>query len=246
MDYQYGLSSWVYRILQTADREFSDFLHNTGYGDENKSFKFFTLSELNLFPFRVWKEQRLFELKSNAFSVQISFLIDRAYEEFVKGLFMHQEGFIGNRFNGIDFKVSGIEVLPPPVFQPTMRYKTLSPVFLSAKEGNRIIHLHPEEHEALYARCFLKNLKEKQKILQLHQPEDISDFDSSEWNFHLLKTRGTRLIRIKPLTPQETKNRACHMDFELTAPPEIHELAYDAGFGSENSWGCGMGEVMEE
>ncbi|WP_338395081.1 CRISPR-associated endoribonuclease Cas6 [Fulvitalea axinellae] len=246
MDYQYGLSAWVYRILRTADAEFSRFLHDTGYQDGNKAFKFFTISELDLGAIRVWKDRKLFELKGDTFSFRIGFLIDRAYTEFVKGLFQRREGFIGDRFNGLDFEVQGVEALPAPVFGRTVRYRTLSPVFLSAKRPDGSVqHLHPGEHADVYAEHFLNNLREKRKVLRLHgEGGDISDREES-WVFCLIQAERVRLVKVKPMEATATKKRACHMEFELTAPEDVHALAYDAGFGSENSWGCGMAEVVD-
>lgn len=36
INYQYPLHSWIYRVIQTVDAEFSRFLHDEGYGVGNK------------------------------------------------------------------------------------------------------------------------------------------------------------------------------------------------------------------
>ncbi|WP_196889315.1 CRISPR-associated endoribonuclease Cas6 [Aureivirga sp. CE67] len=246
MDYQYALSSWVYKTIGTANAEFSKFLHDDGYKVGHKTFKFFTISELNLYPFKVWKEQKLFELKGNTFSVQIAFMIDEAAQEFIKGLFMRQKGFIGNRFNGIDFEVTGVTVLTKPIFLETMQYKTISPVFLTAKDENeRILHLDPEKNKDIYAKYALNNLQQKQKHLQFHDfmEENIQE---NEMSFKVVKRLGSRLFRINPMTERETRNKMFLYTFELTAPIEIHEILYNAGLGVDSSMGCGMVEVLKE
>lgn len=45
INYQYPLSSAIYRILSKGDREYARFLHEEGYG---KGYKFFTFSDLKL------------------------------------------------------------------------------------------------------------------------------------------------------------------------------------------------------
>jgi len=42
LNYQYPLSSWIYKVLQKGDAGLSDFLHREGYRLENgKTFKLF-------------------------------------------------------------------------------------------------------------------------------------------------------------------------------------------------------------
>ncbi len=45
-NYQYPLSSAIYKIIQRADAGFAAFLHDTGYGEGYKSFKLFTFSDV--------------------------------------------------------------------------------------------------------------------------------------------------------------------------------------------------------
>ncbi|MGI8636923.1 MAG: hypothetical protein ACR2KZ_16135, partial [Segetibacter sp.] len=45
-NYQYPLSSAIYKIIQSADAVFAAFLHDKGYGEGNKNFKLFTFSDI--------------------------------------------------------------------------------------------------------------------------------------------------------------------------------------------------------
>ncbi len=45
-NYQYPLSSAIYKIIRSADKDFAAFLHNKGYGEGYKSFKLFTFSDI--------------------------------------------------------------------------------------------------------------------------------------------------------------------------------------------------------
>jgi CRISPR-associated endoribonuclease Cas6 len=51
INYQYPLSSALYRIIAKGDAKNAEFLHGTGYG---KGFKFFTFSQINC-PFKIEK-----------------------------------------------------------------------------------------------------------------------------------------------------------------------------------------------
>lgn len=45
-NYQYPLSSAIYKIIRSADKDFAAFLYNKGYGEGYKSFKLFTFSDI--------------------------------------------------------------------------------------------------------------------------------------------------------------------------------------------------------
>lgn len=48
-NYQYPVSSWIYKVLSKADKEFATILHELGYKIENgKTFKLFTFSQIGL------------------------------------------------------------------------------------------------------------------------------------------------------------------------------------------------------
>ncbi|MCC7429352.1 hypothetical protein IT568_00775, partial [bacterium] len=49
-DYQYFLSTAIYKILQKADAEYSEMLKNDGYALGNKKMKLFTFSNLQFLP----------------------------------------------------------------------------------------------------------------------------------------------------------------------------------------------------
>lgn len=60
LNYQYPLSSWIYKVLEKGDAALSGFLHREGYRLENgKTFKLFTFSQIifNRFCLR-WPRNR--------------------------------------------------------------------------------------------------------------------------------------------------------------------------------------------
>ena len=86
INYQYGLSSLIYKTIDKANSEFSTFLHQQGYLAYGKNFRLFTFSRLSFDSHKVIRESgRLLHIGEVA-TFEISFLIDQAAEEFIKGL----------------------------------------------------------------------------------------------------------------------------------------------------------------
>ncbi|MBA2746777.1 MAG: CRISPR-associated endoribonuclease Cas6, partial [Flavisolibacter sp.] len=108
-NYQYPLSSAIYKIIQAADREFASFLHNTGYGEGHKSFKLFTFSDVRT-PFD-HRGDRM-QLRTGEAELTICFYLPQAAETFIKGLFMNQHLEIADRASKTVFQIIGVESLP--------------------------------------------------------------------------------------------------------------------------------------
>jgi len=45
-DYEYLISSWIYKTLWQANTEFATWLHNEGYDFNDRKYKLFTFSQL--------------------------------------------------------------------------------------------------------------------------------------------------------------------------------------------------------
>jgi CRISPR-associated endoribonuclease Cas6 len=123
IDYQYYLSTWIYKVIGHADPEFSDFLHSQGYTSGYKQFKFFNYSPLNFGKPTLWQEKALFEIQADLLFLSVSFHLAEAAEKFIIGMFNNQQYFIGDQFNGLDLHVTQVERLPEPVLSETMGYK---------------------------------------------------------------------------------------------------------------------------
>ncbi|MBN1181317.1 MAG: CRISPR-associated endoribonuclease Cas6 [Bacteroidales bacterium] len=247
VDYQYFIGAWVYKVLGKADKQLASFLHTSGYGEGNKRFKFFTYSPLDIRPYRLHKEKGMFELNGNEISFQLAFNLDNLAENFVKGIFTDQEIFIGDKLCGANFKVSGIEALPSPIFNETMRYSIKSPLVISIKnESKQATYLPPDATE--YPEYFITHLIEKYKGYLLSIPVkagNLNEDDEPEWDFRILSDLRSGLRVMRPGTTEETRVKGYMYEFELTAPPEIHRMGYNCGFGEKNAMGFGWVEILE-
>jgi CRISPR-associated endoribonuclease Cas6 len=239
INYTYALSSFIYKTLQEANTEYSEWLHNQGYQLGNKQFKLFTFSELKLPKYQRYEDR--FILQGDTLSLTISFYADEAMKNFVTGLFEKQTFFIGDKKSRVDFKVVFVEVQSESIFKEKMRFRTLSPICISQHtEGNKhASYLSPIMEN--YGVLFFKNLINK---FQAAKPNE-STFNLQEMTFRLLtKEPKSRLIHIKGFSKEATKIRGYFFDFELIAPSELLEFGFAAGFGEKNSAGFGCVRIV--
>lgn len=238
VNYQYYISAWIYNIIASADNVFADFLHNEGYREGSKNFKFFNYSSLDFGRVVLRKEKNLFEIKQDQISLNVSFYLSDAAEAFILGLFRNQEVYLGDSFSGLDLRVAQIERLPETDFVENMHYRALSPVVISFKypESSYASYLSPDDKE--YARLFLNNLKNKYNAV----PKSVPLPDSYPFRFSLAGLTRSKLVTIKQGTPEQSKIRGYLFEFELTAPPELHRLMLACGAGEKNALGFGWCE----
>lgn len=242
INYQYELSSVIYKIIHQADSDFARFLHERGYFFEGKGFKLFTFSHLKFDRFQVYPNEQRIEHQGQYAHFYISFLVDKAAEEFVKGLFIRQQFGLGDKISQIDYEVAGIEACLPPVFRETMRYRCLSPILLKQKrDGGGENYLHPFDEE--YRGLLIHNLSSK-ALAMAASFENIALTDSSKiTEMSVLGKVFKKGIRIKQHTRMGTHLIGYMYEFELSAPIELQEIGYYAGFGHLGSQGFGCVEV---
>lgn len=254
INYQYEVSAWLYKVIQTADPVFSSFLHERGYLLGHRHFKLFTFSSLRVPRYALDKAQGRLVVQSESVSLQVSFLVEEAAGQFITGLFQNQQLRIGDQVSQVGFVVSGVEALPEPAFTNRMRFRTLSPLCVSVttlhQGRQRPLYLSPEDER--FGAVLLENLRNKQATVRQHAlavpggEERTMPEEEITAGFRLLSAPASRLVTIKAGTPQETRVRGFLCEFELQAPADLLRLGYHAGFGEKNSLGFGCGEVMGE
>lgn len=238
INYQYELSSVIYKIIDTADSDFASFLHDQGYLAGNKPFRLFTFSHLDLDKSNVIREAGRLEHIGAIASFQFSCLVDKTAQEFIKGIFMDQEFTIGDKITQVSYAVSHIEAMEAPVFMEKMTYRCLSPIFIRNKrpDGGED-YLQPKD--AGYEKLILSNLVSKAQALALAGTS--MGFSPNETILKLapLGKIYKKGITIKQNTAKASKLIAYNFEFELIAPVELQEIGYYAGFGNLGSQGFG-------
>jgi len=254
-NYQYPLQAWIYNLLHNADAEYASFLHRQGYVVENskKTFKHFTFSSLQISKAeKVKPGDTYILLRLEPLTLLVSFYIDKAAEDFVVGLFQHQQVSLYNREYRADFVVERVETPPPPPNwgeKSTVLFRTVSPMVVAEKVDGVDQYLSPADEA--YGRFFAINLVDKYRSVQ-NQPTMELDAEAAQRlvKFELvspperIKKRGFLVKEGKETT--ETKVIGyLNFTFALTAPAELLEVGYLGGFGKYNAMGCGCCEVVE-
>ncbi len=248
LNYQYLISSWIYKVLSSADPGFANWLHERGYDATGKQFKLFTFSRIDLVPpFRIDQKNAAIYIQSGKIRLTISFFVAQAVQHFVMGLFKRSTMSLGNRqFRAVDFSIEAIEMLPKIMFQPTMRYRAITSICISRKEDGAKQAQYQSPDYSDYETLFVNNLLQKFTALMLQRSlvAGTKIHQNTPIKFQALSLPQPRLIHIKSGSPQATKVRGYHFDFALTAAIEIQELGYYAGFGEKNPQGFGYVEII--
>jgi CRISPR-associated endoribonuclease Cas6 len=251
LNYQYPISSWIYKVMSAADAEFTNMLHEKGYQLENgKNFKLFCFSKLR-FPNKTWriipKSDRMEIWARNAF-LEIGFQLPEQTEKFVIGLFKNQELTLGDKISQVNMQVGQVESLAgSPITSSPTRLTTLSPLVLGLDTDEAVHEYYATPLHKDYAEVFIKNLIEK------HQAAGKEKISMEDVKFKVLQLHKnkkgepkTELQSIKAHTTEETKVKGWYFYFELTAPAELIETGLNSGFGSMSSLGFGWCEVIEK
>ncbi|MEO1655828.1 MAG: CRISPR-associated endoribonuclease Cas6 [Bacteroidota bacterium] len=247
-NYHYALSAAIYKILERADSDYADFLHEKDYSFQGKKFKFFTFSDIRV-PKGYWQGMgdRML-IKSRTATLNVSFYMDQAAENFVMGLFKDQIIEIADRKTKGKFLVKQVESLSQDFSSASVQLRPLSPLVVARKNPERRSedYLHPQDPD--FEKFFWDNLVSKFVAVKTFKKEAFDPGIINEkpnlklFNSHKIKSK---LRRIKEGSPSMTQVRGYQgFGLELSAPRELIELGFYAGFGKLNAMGFGMMGVM--
>jgi CRISPR-associated endoribonuclease Cas6 len=243
INYQYGLSSFIYRTFNHGNKDLAGWLHNRGFIVENKAFKLFTFSPLKIKNFKRY-DDRLIVLDDQV-ELMISFYPFELTESFIFGAFSHQNFRLGDKKSSVQFNIQQIERLPDPAFKDTMEFKAISPVVVTAKkdrESKYVTYLSPGDQG--YGNKLKENLLNKYAAYCSYHEKELDIEDMSKYKYELITDKPkSKLITIKAGTREESKIRGFLYTLRLTAPLPLLKTAYYAGLGEKNSLGMGCLEV---
>lgn len=232
INYQYELSSAIYKMLSISGEEYATWLHNNGYQHETgKVFKMFCFSRLHFDKSKVIKGSDRLMILSDYASCYISFLSEIGTNKFIEGIFTNREFDLGDRKSKVRFEVSNIEALNAPELKETMEYCSISPIVIrQIQEDGRKKYLSPTDD--IYANAIKNGLKSRYEAFY----GKLFDFDIE---FELLTDAKSSLVTLKVGTPNETKVRGFNYSFKIKAPIEIQKMIYEVGIGELCSQGFG-------
>lgn len=234
INYQYELSTVIYRILSKADQTYATWLHDNGFVVDGKHFKLFTFSRLIVPKYGIDKERQRLVINSDSVEWHIGFLPEKSTQQFIQGVFCDQNFQIADRISGAGFAVCEVQVMQSLAYVPVMEFQTLSPICISqCNEQGKTDYLSPDAPN--FAKGLLTGLLARYKALYGHDYDGDASID-----FQLLGKAKPVLVKIKAGTPAQTFVKGYQCRFRLALPEELMRIAYEGGLGEKCSLGFGM------
>ena len=223
LHYNYVVQSAIYNSINPS---LAEYLHNTGYCVNKRSFKFFSFSRLNSSAYNINSQE-----KTITFIPPVNLVISSPIEEFCESLVntlvtvRHME-FLNNQTS-----INHIQLRKATVNRNTIEIKTLSPIVVYSTflkpDGRKYTHyFHPREQG--YQNLILNNLINKYKALY-NQELVVSDF----------KINPLGRVRMSIIEYKGFIIKGYSGIFTVSGPRELLQLMIDSGIGSKNSQGFG-------
>ena len=234
INYNHLLTSAIYRFLTESNPEYASFLHNEGYGDEQRRFKLFTFSQLMAERRRVTGDRIRF---GSTLAWWVSSPVETFLSHFADTLLTEGRLTLG----GHQLQVKDVSVPRIPRFQSEMRFRCLSPITMSTvreRDGKQVMHYCLPDDPA-FSGLVRQNLIRKHEVIHGRLPSNDAftlEFDKN----YIDRKRGrvTRLIDFKGI-----KVRGVLCPFSVSGSRALIQIGYECGFGDKNSAGFGMVEV---
>ena len=232
INYNHLIQGFIYRHL---DEHLATELHEDGLKDpeSRRRFKFFTFSRL--IPLKKPKVEK----GKILFSSPIVLIVASPLKEFIQSMANHLIREETVKLGRETFLIDSISVEAPPPYREKVLVRALSPIAvystLKAPTGKRKTYYYSpfeEEFEAL----IIENLNKKYRTLRGEDATfsgSVKPFKVSSHNQRIVIYKGTVI-------------KGWDGVYELSLPPELFSLAFEAGLGSKNSQGFGCVEVWEE
>ena len=244
-NYQYPLSAAIYKIIHRADETYATFLHEQGYRYGNKSFKFFTFSDLQM-PF-VGQGNKMVMTTRNAL-LTICFQVPDAAENFIKGLFINQQLDIADNRDKATFIVQQVTAITTPVFSvnKAILLHPMSPIVVGRNnERGNYDYVSPDKPD--FSTLLVNNLISKYAALYHSDEQTMKELSKSVLLKPIFFTQPprSRLVTIKNGTAAETQVRGFDkFRLRMQAPESLFTLALNAGIGMHNAMGMGCVDLV--
>lgn len=239
-DHYHQLSGLIYAMLKEANPSFSEWLHDRGFEDNSKQFKFFCFSRLITHPSEV---QYLGEKKS-----EVHFITDNAalyisspVREFLENLVSFLLTRSEIRLAGQLLRIESALALGKQHFSESEAFKAVTPIILTKKVEEHTTPFYirayqtPEEFDDYLTR----NAREKWRIYSGKQSDDLTLKCDKQY----LQRKGRSTACKIQIMPQEVMIGSI-VPVTVTGSPEEVEFMYDVGLGQKNSFGMGMIEKI--
>lgn len=234
-NYQWYLTSMIYKALSLSAPDFSKQLHDSGYPHlAGPIFKFFTFSTLwaGRGATRIVKDRLCFE--SDSLLWRFDTPVPVVASLFAEGLASMGEVRIGPLFAQVD---EITDEAMPDFSNGVASFSCISPIVASVPD-EKLGHKYLDPSISQFWEIVKRNLRRKWEVLyrkpysgeiEIHPDEEyLATRNTSK----LISLKGRHLVK-GHLVP-----------FSIKASPQVIALGYSAGFGGRNSLGFGMVEAV--
>ncbi|MGV8104046.1 MAG: CRISPR-associated endoribonuclease Cas6 [Mesotoga sp.] len=237
-DHFYQLSGLVYSMIEQANPDYSKWLHDKGFVDGNKSFKFFCFSRIIPEPAgytRGGDNGELIVFTKNEGTLYISSPVREFMQNLVDFLLINRE-----------IRVMNHSLLIERAFATSQEFsdgeelfKCISPIVLSTRseEYTTPTYLRAYQEPDLFDEYLTRNAKEKLKIF--HGVE--SDIELTVDREYLKRTGRKSNLRLK--IKEDTEVFGSIVPVKIKGKKEEIAFLYHCGLGQKNSLGMGMIEL---
>ncbi|MDI6851799.1 MAG: CRISPR-associated endoribonuclease Cas6 [bacterium] len=221
-------------IYTNLDEWLATTLHNVGFKDpaSRRRIKFFTFSRL------IPSDNVKIKEKFIIFHGNVYLIVASPYSDFI-------QSFASNLFRKTHLELGSetlelvsVEVEAVPEYRDRILVKTLSPITVystvtTADGRKKVYYYSPFEED--FEILLLKNLQRKARIWFGEEIEggSIKPYKVSKKDERILTYQGNLI-------------KGWDGIFELSLPPKLHQMAFDAGLGAKNSSGFGCIEMWEK
>jgi len=231
INYNELIQGFIYRYL---DEYLATQLHEEGLKDpeSRRKFKFFTFSRL------IPLEKPRIEKSQIFFSSPIILVIGSPLREFIQSMANYLIKAETIKLGNETFLIESIAVESPPPYREKVLVRALSPITvystLTAPNGKKKTYYYsPFEEE--FETLIIENLNKKYRALTGEE----ASFSGSVKPFKV-SSRNQRIVIYKG-----TVIKGWDGVYELSLPPQLFPLAFEAGLGAKNSQGFGCIEVWQ-
>lgn len=250
LNYNYYLSSAIYKLLKFGSEDFAKFLHDKGFQLHNKQYKLFSFALR--FERTLINDKDIHLLSKKAYLFISSPLIEDFIRNLIIGTLDQQSIEISDGIIKNKFFIRQIETIPQPEFKEINYFVLLSPMVLSTvrENDNKLHQYYFRYNDSIEEinRVFNQNLKNKYKLI--HQKEYLEEDLKFAWDQKYIekklhqKKRMTKKISIKKESEKPIEVIANEIPFTVLGNKELIKVGYECGFGEKNSMGFGMAEVL--
>lgn len=238
ISYQHELSMAVRKLVTANTDDYHSWLSLNGFTDmECNRVNLYSVS--NLYIPKIYVQSDRLQINAPRVQFWMSFYPEEQTTAFINHVLMGKEIVLGDSQSRVLFRVSGIDVVSPVVYQNVMEYQALSPVLVLGLRRDRTVeYLLP--YNRYFAEFFVQDLIERWECIH-HRPY----YGDRNFRFELLQGEKRKAVSLTNHNGIEEKVVGYLIKFRLTLAPELQEIAYVCGIGDYLDCGFGYLELLK-